>query len=379
MPDPTVVPTPTAPRTAIGSVKPDGWAYNRAPMIVYWELTNACGLACRHCRATAMPDPMPGELSTARAIALLDDILGFAGPGEALPHVVMTGGDPLRRHDLPELIAAANERGIGVSLAPAVTPLLTRERIFWMKEVGVQAISLSLDGSNAVHHDGVRGVPGTFDATLEALDTAAEARLPVQVNTLVTAATASDLPATFELLTQRTLQQWSLFFLIATGRGAELQELAPGAAEQTLRWAQTVGRGAPFRVRTTEAMHYRRIAAAPLLRAGKSREEVEAHPMSRAFGVRDGNGIVFVSNLGEVMPSGFLPLSVGNVNERSLVDLYRNDPLMRSLRDPDGFKGRCGVCEYRDWCGGSRARAYARTGDPLESDPLCVYRPEATR
>lgn len=379
MPDPTAAPHPVRPASGIGSVRPDGWAYNRAPMIVYWELTNACGLACRHCRATAMPEPMPGELSTTQAIALLDDILGFAGPGEALPHLVMTGGDPLRRHDLAQLIAAATERGIGVSLAPAVTPLLSRERIFWMKEVGVQAISLSLDGSNAAYHDGVRMVPGTFDATIEALDTAAEAHLPVQVNTLVTATTAADLPATFELLTAHTLQQWSLFFLISIGRGAELTELSPGDAERALRWAQGVGRGAPFRVRTTEAMHYRRLSASALLRAGKTRAEVEAHPMSRGFGVRDGNGIVFVSNLGQVTPSGFLPLSVGNVNERSLVDLYRNDPLMRSLRDPDGFKGRCGACEYHDWCGGSRARAYAWTGDPLESDPLCPYQPRSAK
>lgn len=362
----------------IGSVKPDGWAYNRAPMIVYWELTNACGLACRHCRATAMPDPAPGELSTAEAIALLDDILGFGNPaaGEALPHVVMTGGDPLRRPDLDELIAAANDRGIGVSLAPAVTPLLTRERLFGLKDAGVQAISLSLDGSTAAHHDDVRMVPGTFDATIEALDVAAAAGLPVQVNTLVTATTAADLPAIFELLSQHKLMQWSLFFLISIGRGSELVELSPGEAERVLSWAQQVGRGAPFRVKTTEAMHYRRLGAAALLRSGKSKEEVEAHPMARAFGVRDGNGIVFVSNTGDVTPSGFLPLSVGNVRRTSLVQLYRDDPTMRSLRDPDQFKGRCGFCEYRDWCGGSRARAYAWTGDPLESDPLCPYQPK---
>ena len=362
----------------IGAVKPDGWAYQRSPMIVYWELTNACGLACRHCRATAMPDAAPGELTTAQAIALLDDITGFgdAALGEALPHVVMTGGDPLRRPDLAELIAEAQARGIGVSLAPAVTPLLTREKILWMKEIGIQAISLSLDGSDAAFHDGVRMVPGTFDATLEALDIAAEAGLPVQVNTLVTAATAADLPAIHDLLSAHTLQQWSLFFLISIGRGTELTELSPGEAERVLIWAQQVGRGSAFRVKTTEAMHYRRLGAAALLRAGKSKEDVEAHPMARAFGIRDGNGIVFVSNTGDVTPSGFLPLAVGNVKDSSLVSLYRNDPMLRSLRDPDQFKGRCGTCEYHDWCGGSRARAYAWTGDPLESDPLCPYVPK---
>jgi AdoMet-dependent heme synthase len=361
----------------IGSVKPDAnWAYQRAPMIVYWELTNACGLACRHCRATAMPDPAPGELTTEQAIAVLDDIVGFAGDGEALPHLVMTGGDPLKRPDLAELVAAANARGIGVSLAPAVTPLLTREKLFWMKEIGVQAISLSLDGSTAEFHDGVRMVPGTFDATLEALDIAAEAGLPVQVNTLVTAVTAADLPAVFELLSKHTLMQWSLFFLISIGRGSELTELEPGDAERTLIWAQKVARGASFRVKTTEAMHYRRLVASPLLRSGKSWSELESHPMSRAFGIRDGNGIVFISNTGDVCPSGFLPAVVGNVKQTSLVALYRDGELMQALRDPDQFKGRCGVCEYRKWCGGSRARAFAWTGDPLESDPLCPYQPK---
>lgn len=368
--------SPTHSPHRIGSVKPEGWAYQRAPMIVYWELTNACGLACRHCRATAQPDPMPGELSTANAVALLDDIRGFGGPDEPLPHVVMTGGDPLRRADLPELITAATERGIGVSLAPAVTPLLTRERIFWMKDVGVQAISLSLDGSTAEAHDGVRMVPGTFDATLEALEWAAEAELPVQVNTLVTDSTAADLPDTFALLSRYTLMQWSLFFLISVGRGSELRELSPGDAERWLLWAAKVNREAPFRVKTTEAMHFRRLITTPLLRSGRTREEIEALPMARAFGIRDGNGIVFVSNLGEVMPSGFLPVSVGNVKDASLVTLYRDQPLMRSLRDPDQFKGRCGVCEFHDWCGGSRARAYAWTGDALESDPLCPYQPK---
>lgn len=362
----------------IGSVRPNAeWAYDRAPMIIYWELTNACGLACRHCRATAMPEPAAGELTTEQAIAVLDDILGFSADGEPLPHLVMTGGDPLKRPDLAELVAAATARGIGVSLAPAVTPLLTREKILWMKEIGIQAISLSLDASNAEYHDGIRMVPGTFDATLTALDHAAEAGLPVQVNTLVTATTAPDLPAVYEVLSQHTLMQWSLFFLISIGRGSELVELSPGDAEHWLLWAARINREAPFRVKTTEAMHYRRLITTPMLRAGKSRAEIEAGPMSRGFGIRDGNGIVFISNLGDVCPSGFLPIEIGNVKDTSLVTLYRDNELMRSLREPSSFVGRCGVCEFNTWCGGSRARAYAWTGDPLETDPLCPYQPAA--
>ena len=356
----------------IGAVRPEGWVFASAPMIVYWELTTACGLACRHCRATAMPDPAPGELSTAEAIGLLDEITRF---GEPMPHVVMTGGDPLRRGDLDLLIAAGQERGIGVSLAPAVTPLLTRERLAQLRDAGVQAISLSLDGPTAESHDGLRQVTGTFEATLTALEWAGELGLPVQINTLVSADNAGELPAVYELLTRYTLLRWSLFFLISVGRGSQLTELSPGEAERMMGWLWKLAADAPFQVKTTEAMMYRRVAAKAMNKRGLTDEQIATHPMSRGFGIRDGNGIVFVSHLGDVNPSGFLPLSVGNVRETGLVDLYRDAPMMRALRDPDQFAGRCGRCEYRMWCGGSRARAYAWTGDPLESDPLCPYVP----
>ncbi len=366
--------TPTHPH-AIGAVRPENWAYDRAPMIVYWELTNACGLACRHCRATAMPDPAPGELTLAEIEAHLDSFAGFGEPG---PHIVFTGGDPLRRGDLRQLVQAAGRRGIGVSLAPAVTPLLTRERMAEFVEDDVQAISLSLDGSCHELHDGLRGVPGTFDATMAALDDAADAGIPVQVNTLVTDKTAADLPAVYELLKTKTLLRWSLFFLISIGRGNQLTELPPGEAEQLMVWLGGLARQAPFQVKTTEAMQYRRIAAQAMMRAGRTWADIEASPMSRGFGIRDGNGIVFISHQGDVTPSGFLPITVGNIKQTSLVELYRDAPLMRALREPESFKGRCGACEFNRWCGGSRARAYAWTGDPLETDPLCPYVPKGS-
>ncbi|MFT3861205.1 TIGR04053 family radical SAM/SPASM domain-containing protein [Micropruina sp.] len=357
-------------------MRPVDFAYDRAPMIVYWELTNACGLACRHCRATAMPLPAPGELSTDQALSLMDDLARF---GDPLPHVVFTGGDPLRRHDLDLLLSEAGRRGIGVSLAPAVTPLLTAERLAQVQQAGVQAISLSLDGSSAVLHDGVRGVEGTFEATLQALDWAAELGLPVQVNTLVTDTTAADLPAVYDLLVTKKLLRWSLFFLISIGRGSELVELTSAEAEKLIVWLNGLARTAPFQVKTTEAMHYRRIAARAARRRGLSDAQIEALPMARGFGIRDGNGIVFVSHTGDVTPSGFLPLALGNVKQQSLVEVYRNHPTMRALRRPEEFKGRCGRCEFKRWCGGSRARAYAWTGDPLESDPLCAFVPTGDR
>lgn len=356
----------------IGAVRPTDFVYQRAPMIVYWELTTACGLACRHCRATAMPDPTPAQLSTAEAIAVLDAITRFGAP---LPHVVMTGGDPLRRADLDILLAAAAQRGIGVSLAPAVTPELTRQRLAEVQAGGVQAISLSLDGSTATRHDGLRGVPGTFDLTMTALGWAAELDLPVQVNTLVTDQTAEDLPALYELLTSQTLLRWSLFFLISVGRGAQLREMEPGAAERLMGWLLDVAAKAPFQVKTTEAMQYRRIAARRLARTGMTREQIEASPAARGFGIRDGNGIIFIAQDGAITPSGFLPMELGNVRTHDLVAVYRDHPGLRDLRDVRALRGRCGRCGYAKWCGGSRARAYAWTGDALAEDPLCPYEP----
>lgn len=360
----------------IGAVRPEGWAYQRSPMIVYWELTNACGLACTHCRATAMPDPAPGELSTDEALRVLDDIAGFGDPP---PHIVFTGGDPLRRADLRTLIAQARSRGIGVSLAPAVTPLLTLERLQELRADGVDAISLSLDGSGPAQHDGLRGVPGTFDGTMAALDAAAQVGMPVQVNTLVTASTAADIPAIYQVLAGKQLMRWSLFFLISVGRGSELTEMTPGDAERLMGYLLDLGRTAPFQVRTTEAMHYRRLVARGLERSGLTTEQIEEHPAARGFGIRDGNGIVFISYDGHITPSGFLPLELGSVRTDNIVEVYRHHPTMVALRDPSGFAGRCGVCEYNQWCGGSRARAYAWTGDPLETDPLCAYVPRRER
>ena len=360
--------------TGIGAVRPEGWVYARAPMIIYWELTTACGLACRHCRATAMPEPGPGQLTTDECLAVLDDIATF---GQPLPHIVFTGGDPLRRPDLDLLLRAAADRGIGASLAPAVTPDLSRERLAEVQRAGVQAISLSLDGSDAARHDGLRGVPGTFDLTMTALDWAAELALPVQVNTLVTAETAADLPALYEVLRTKQLMRWSLFFLISVGRGSTLSEMEPIDAERLMRWLFDLAEEAPFQVKTTEAMHYRRIAIRQMRHRGMDQQQIEASSVGRGFGIRDGNGIVFIAHDGTVNPSGFLPLPLANVRQRSLVDIYRHHPEMVAIRDVRSFKGRCGRCSFNQWCGGSRARAYAWTGDPLESDPLCPYEPPA--
>lgn len=359
---------------AVGSVKPTGYVYDRSPMLLYWELTRACGLACRHCRAEAVELRSPLELTTDEALGVLDSIAGFGRPG---PHIVFTGGDPLRRPDLQTLVRGATERGIGSSLAPSATGELTREVLERLRDAGIQAISLSLDGSDPERHDGFRGVGGTYDTTIRAAHMAHEVGLPLQVNTLVTSETAADLPAIYERLLDLRIMRWSLFFLISVGRGAALQEVSPGESERLFAWLYDLQASAPFAIKTTEAMHYRRVAIRRMEKAGLAPEAIATTSVGRGFGVRDGNGIVFVAHDGTVYPSGFLPLACGSVRETDIVTLYREQETFRALRDVDAFGGRCGRCEYAAICGGSRARAFAWTGDVLSADPLCPYVPAA--
>jgi len=347
--------------------------FSRNPMIVYWEMTQACGLACKHCRAEAMPTPHPMELTPLESEHLLAQIAGF---GDPLPHLILTGGDPLSRKDLFEVIDYGRLLGLEVSITPSATPELTCAAIDKLKAHGIQSLGLSLDGSCAAKHDAIRAVPGTFDRTVEAARHAGRLNLPIQVNTLVAEETVEDLPAIYELLRSSfPVMRWSLFFLISVGRGKALNEVSPTEGERIMEWVLDLVPHAPFAVKTTEAPSYRRLALNRMRAAGMHGAEVENTAVYKGFQIRDGHGIVFVSNLGEVYPSGFLPLPCGNVRNGSLVKIYRDSPVFRALHNPGSFLGRCGACEYKQICGGSRARAFAHTGNVLESDPFCPYVP----
>jgi radical SAM protein with 4Fe4S-binding SPASM domain len=291
--------------------------------------------------------------------------------------LILTGGDPLARRDLYQLINEARNLGIGVSITPAATPALTRDVLVRLQQHGVEGLGLSLDGSSAELHDSIRGVAGTFDRTIQAMRWAQELRFPLQVNTLVSEETADDLPAIYELLKPLNVARWSLFFLISVGRGKVLQPVTPERGEQLMGWIYETSKVAPFTVATTEAPSYRRVALNRMRAEGLAGDQIKKSPAFRGFGIRDGNGIVFVSHTGDICPAGFLPLAVGNVRQDRLVDVYRGSPVFLALHDPAQFHGRCGSCEYHALCGGSRSRAYEATGDPLGQDPFCIYEPHA--
>lgn len=347
--------------------------FSHNPMIVYWEMTQACPLACRHCRAEAVFHAAPDELNFEEGCKLLHQIAAF---GDPKPHLIFTGGDPLQRTDLIPLLSVAKNLGIATSITPAASKDLTLARLQELKNHGIESLGLSLDGSSALLHESIRCVEGCYDTTLQALRDAATVGLPVQVNTLVSAETAKDLPAVYELLKQYQVMRWSLFFLIAVGRGRMLQPLSPEAGEELMQWIYDISLTAPFAVKTTEAPSYRRVALERMRASGMKAEEIGRTPVARGFGIRDGHGIVFISHKGDICPAGFLPLSAGNIRQDHLPDVYRESPLFSQLHQSNQFEGKCGRCEYHGICGGSRARAFAFTGDALASDPFCPFEPE---
>jgi len=336
---------------------------SRRPLVLVWELTQACELACEHCRADARPERHPDELSTAEGKQLLDRAREF-GEGQL---VVLSGGDPCKRPDLVELVEYGTDIGLAVTLTPSGTSALTRTVIDDLASAGLRRLALSLDGASADAHDAFRGEEGSFEQTVAAARAARDAGLPLQINTTVCDWTIEELPAVRTLVADLGAVLWSVFFLVPVGRGRVLDPVSPQRADAVMDWLADVSESEPFALKTTEAPQYRRVQAQ---RTGNDGGDSPARP-----GVIAGDGFAFVSHTGELYPSGFLPESAGNVREDHLVSLYRDSRLFEQLRDRDALKGKCGACPYRHVCGGSRSRAFAYTGDPLESDPLCPYVP----
>ncbi|RDZ44949.1 TIGR04053 family radical SAM/SPASM domain-containing protein [Haloferax sp. Atlit-10N] len=357
-----------APPTATAPPDPSSIDTSRRPFVLIWEVTQACDLACDHCRADATPARHPDELTTAEGTRLLDQAREF-GPGQL---VVLSGGDPLARSDLVDLVEYGTDMGLRMTLTPSGTSSLTSETVAALADAGVKRMALSLDGATAASHDAFRGEDGSFEQTVAAARAAREAGLPLQINTTVCAETVDELPALCDLVADLGAVLWSVFFLVPVGRGRVLDPISPERAERVMEWLTEVSEEAPFGVKTTEAPHYRRVAIQ------RRRDASDAPPtdgIGRRLGITAGDGFAFVSHTGELFPSGFLPASAGSVRDGGLVERYRESDLFRSLRDRDALRGKCGACEFRHVCGGSRSRAYAHTGDPLASDPLCGYVP----
>lgn len=360
--------------------------FGQSPFTIAWEVTRACALVCVHCRATAIPRRDPTELSFDEAIRLIDDIESFGNP-----ILIFTGGDPMMRRDLFDLIAyASHEKKLRTSLTPSATALVTPTRLQQAKDAGILRLAVSLDGPNAEVHDAFRGFSGSFERTMEILRDVNAIDMPMQINTTVCRYNFPVIEQMPAIVEKFSAVQWSVFFLVPTGRGKAEDMISPEEHEWMLNWLFDLSKTAGFDIKATACPHYRRVAiqrekaarhsgdtsgpAGPIRFAGAGFQYDDG--LDRPIkGVNDGKGFCFVSHIGEVCPSGFLPVVAGNVRERSIVDIYRNSDVFQQLRDASLLKGKCGICEYREVCGGSRARAYAVAEDYLASEPYCIYDP----
>ncbi|MCA9595337.1 MAG: TIGR04053 family radical SAM/SPASM domain-containing protein [Myxococcales bacterium] len=342
--------------------------YDERPFIAIWETTQACDLVCKHCRACAQPERSRDELSTQEAFRLLDRFAEVR-----VPLVVLTGGDPAKRPDLLELVHYGTRRGLAMGLTPSTTPLVTPELVERLAQAGLKRLAVSIDGPEPMVHDGFRGVSGSFEHSLRILAAARAAGIPTQVNTSVHAGSIDRLSEMAAVVRRAGSVLWSVFFLVPTGRAEAHMLPSADAVEAALSELADIAQREPFAVKTTAAQHYRRV----LLQRKKATGSQAQHGVygQQAVRINDGRGFLFVSHRGEIFPSGFLPIPCGNVRGDDVIAVYREHPVFRALRDPGELGGKCGACEYKSVCGGSRARAFGLTGDYLASDPLCAYQP----
>lgn len=367
-----------------GGKHPGKVDFSQAPFLAIWETTQSCALACRHCRAEAILGRHPGELSTEEGKRLIESAARMK-----TPIFILSGGDPFNRPDLEELIAHGKKSGLRMGTIPAATSNMTLERMQRVKEAGCDQLAFSIDGPAAALHDDFRGIPGAFEKTLEGIRIAHEVGLPLQVNTTFAAWNFQYLDQLVELVRGLGVVFWEVFFLIPMGRGKSVESITAEQFEIVFERLHRLNEEESFIIKLTEAPHYRRFVIHKERAAASSAEEAGKrikHILARPRGVKGslgmspqavnaGKGFVFIDHFGAVFPSGFLPISVGNVRQTPLPELYRESPLFQDLRDPKKLKGKCGACEFAGICAGSRARAYAVTGDPFASDPFCAYVP----
>ena len=353
------------------------------PFVAIWEITRACDLACRHCRAEAINWRDPLELKTKEGYRLLDQINSMG-----TPIMVLSGGDPIKRDDIFDLVRYGKSLGMRMATIPAATPNLTFDIVKKLKDAGLDQMALSLDGPTAQVHDAFRGAEGAFDITMQGARWAHEVNLPLQINTTFSGFNFEYFDDIAQLVKDLGVVFWEVFFLVPMGRGKVLHQITPEQYESLFEKLYDYSNKVGYIVKITEAQQYKRFVLQK--EKGKARLQSQSSHKSerdefshgkRHIGrtsktVNAGNGFVFISHTGDIYPSGFLPLSTGNIREVSLVDTYREHPTFKLLRNYSKLVGKCGICKYRNVCGGSRSRAYAMTSNMMGTDPLCHYNPE---
>jgi AdoMet-dependent heme synthase len=385
------------------------------PRLIFWEVTKGCNLRCIHCRATATELMSPADLPTKKALNIISQIADFGSP-----ILVLSGGEPLYRHDIFQLAEYATSRGLRTALATNGT-LVTKDVAEKIKNAGIKRVSISLDGSDAITHDTFRGIPGAFEAAVYGMRNLQELGVSVQINTTIARHNAHQLPDVLELARRLGADALHTFLLVPVGCGVDIaaeQMVAPEEYERMLNWFYDQSLTGDIELKATCAPHYFRVQrqrrAADRMAGREAAPPVASHPheigptdmtMPGSTGISlkpnggppvghsghpgghpgdmnamtkgclAGTGVCFISHEGEVFPCGYLPAIAGDLRKQSFAEIWNDSAVFGQLRDDDNLKGKCGCCEFRHVCMGCRARAYAATGDFLAEEPFCVYEP----
>lgn len=345
-------------------------SFDETPFLVLWELTRACDLACQHCRAEACTERDESELSLEEGFEALRQIKDM---GTQL--VVLTGGDPLKNPHAFAYIEEGARLGLRMTMTPSATPLLTRDAVARMASAGLQRMAVSLDGPDAVSHDRFRGVLGSFNCTWNAISAAHENKLPVQINSSICRSNVHQFDQMADCVAAAGATLWSVFFVVPVGRAGFDDELSAEEFEEVFAKMAKLAGSASFDIKSTAAPHFRRHLLQQKAKSDKRIVGLPGGMWRAARGVNDASGLFFLSHTGDVYPSGFLPISAGNIRHQTLAEIYRESELLRTLRNTDLLEGKCGCCEFKKVCGGSRARAYAFTGNYMAEEPCCSYQP----
>ncbi|HEY3619224.1 MAG TPA: radical SAM protein, partial [Candidatus Sulfotelmatobacter sp.] len=342
--------------------------FQQRPLQVTWEMTQACDWKSAPARAAARKAHDRHQLSSAEAFHLVEEVAAMH-----VPLLALTGGDPLLRPDLFPVIEFASRHSVRTSLTLLPTPLLDAEAISGFKAGGLMRVGFWLHGSTAELDDAYWAVRGSHRRTLEIIGSCHEEQLPVQINTIFARRNFHDVDPMIELLTRLDVGLWNVFFLVPSTREQAREVLTAEEHEQIFAKLYAASKAVHFHIKTTEGQHYQRYLLQQRVRESHGRMTEAEVVNSAPKGVNEGEGFVFINHHGEVYPSRFLTLSAGNVMAQPLAEVYCDSPLFGSLRNSSRLKGKCGRCLFRIVCGGSRARAYALTGDLFAAEPCCAY------
>ncbi|MGC8685929.1 MAG: TIGR04053 family radical SAM/SPASM domain-containing protein [Thermoplasmata archaeon] len=352
------------------------------PLIIFYEVTRACMLSCRHCRANAQKARNPLELNINEIEKLAKNLSKFDKPK---PMIIITGGDPLMREDIFQILEIFNRENFNVSISFSGTKLATDEKLEIISKM-VRNVAISIDGSNENIHDNFRNVKGTFKTSIDILYKL-QGKTSLQVNTTVGKHNIMDLSNILKLVQSFNIKSWDLFFIVPTGRATSDLSLNPNEILQVMSWLYYVQTSMDLRIKVTEAPFYNRvkIEGPPeekgdvfnyLMKESTVKMVKKPLPVTKDtsnMGVTDGRGTIFISHIGEIQPTGFLPVIAGNVRKDNIVDVYLNSKIFRDIKNPSLLKGKCKDCNFKEICGGSRARAYAIYGDYMQEDPACPF------